>query len=762
MGQLGRFLRALPLFLSLALAIASVLSIMTDTHTTPHPTAGVAAPSPRKQPVSITSHGFERVDEYAWMRADNWREVMQNPGALPEEIRAHLEAENAYAEGWMADTKALQELLFCEMRGRIKEEDEGVPTPDGPYAYYGRTRQWNPETGEGQYGVSVRKRWDAETQMAVGEEEVLFDGDLEAKGSEYFDLGGLSHSPDHTLLAYATDTSGSERYEIRVRRIADGVELDDVIADTAGDFVWANDNKTLFWVARDENNRPAKVYRHVLGQSGADDLVYEEPDPGFFVGVGKTETDDFIVISAGNHTTSEYHLIDAHVPDSAPQLVAAREDGVEYGIHQQGDRLLITTNADGAVDFKLMTTPLNAMGRENWVELVPHRPGILLLGVRTFSGHVVRLERENALDRIVVHRLSDGEEHTLALDEEAYALGLSGQYEYDTSELRYGYSSPTTPGQVFRYDMNTRTRELLKAGEVPSGHEPSDYVARRIAAKGHDGAEIPVTVLHHKSTPLDGSAPALLYGYGSYGITIPPGFSTGRLSLVDRGMVFAIAHIRGGMAKGYQWYLDGKREKKINTFKDFISAGEALIEHGFTGRGNIVAMGGSAGGLLVGASLNMAPDLFGGAVALVPFVDVLNTMSDGDLPLTPPEWPEWGNPLESADDYQIMAEYSPYDRVAHTPYPPVLITGGLTDPRVTYWEPAKWAARLRDRSTSDAPVLCKINLDAGHGGASGRFDALKETTFEFAFTLKAVGLADSVAQPACQAAATLGKARAAG
>ncbi len=703
-------------------------------------TSTLEPPRAEKRPQTVSAHGHERVDEFAWLRAENWREVMVDPSTLPDDIRAHLEAENSYAKTWMADTEDVQAAVFAEMRGRIKEDDVGVPTPDGPYAYYSRTRKWNQETGEGQYAVAVRQTWDKANQTAKGEEHVLFDGDLEAKGQAYFDLAGLSHSPNHKLLAYAVDLKGSEKYTICVRDIATGQDLDERIDNTSGDFVWANDSQTLFWVWRDENNRPARVYRRRLG--GEDELVYEESDPGFFVGVGITETDRFIVISASNHTTSELHIINADAPEQAPQCIAPREPDLEYSIHDQGDQFLIVTNAGGAVDFKLMTAPIQSPGRDAWRELVPHRPGVLLMGVRPFANHIVRLERENALDRIVIHRLRDGDEHVIALEEEAYALGLANQFEYDTNELRFGYSSPTTPAQVVRYDMNTRQRDILKTAEIPSGHEPADYIARRITATGHDGAEIPVTVLHHRTTPLDGSAPALLYGYGSYGITIPASFGSNRLSLVDRGMVVAIAHIRGGMAKGYQWYLDGKLEKKSNTFKDFVSAGEALVDHGFTARGRIIAMGGSAGGLLVGAALNLAPDLFEGGVAMVPFVDVLNTMSDAELPLTPPEWPEWGNPLESRDDYEVIAAYSPYDNVIAQPYPPILITAGLTDPRVTYWEPAKWAARLRDRSTSRAPILCKINMDAGHGGATGRFDALKETVFEYAFILKAAGLID--------------------
>ncbi len=719
---------------------------MTDATHPPAPAADNATPpTPRREPVSTEQLGRTRVDEYAWMRDANWREAMRDPAKLAPEIRQHLDAENAYAEGWMADTKALQDTLFAEMRGRIKEDDEGVPAADGPYAYNSRMRKYDEKTKEGQHGVYVRRPINPATQEPTGPEEILFDGDKEALGSPFFSLGGLSHSPDHTLLAYGVDRQGSEYYTIRFRRLSDGIELEDVIENASGGVVWAADSKTVFWVWCDDNGRPRKVFRRALaalGGSGEDVLVYEELDPGFFVGVGKTESDRLITIDSHDHTTSEIRLIAADDPTAEPRLIAARDSGVEYDVADLGDQLFIYTNVHGAVDFQLMTAPLATPGREHWTPWIGHRPGVLILGQRLFARHHVRLERENALDRIVIHRLEDGEEHSIALEEEAYALGLSGLYAFDTDVMRFGYASPTTPGRVFAYDMNTRERTFLKEREVPSGHDPAHYRTRRILAPAHDGETVPVTILHHKDTPLDGSAPLLLYGYGSYGHTISAGFSTGRLSLVDRGMVYAIAHIRGGKAKGYQWYLDGKLEKKQNTFSDFIAAGEALIAERYTSGGKIIAAGGSAGGLLVGAVLNQAPDLFGGALAQVPFVDVLNTMSDASLPLTPPEWLEWGNPLEDAAAYDTIAAYSPYDNVRAAAYPPLLITAGIADRRVSYWEPAKWAAKLRALKTGDAPVLLKTNMDAGHGGASGRFDALKESVFEYAFLLKVCGLAD--------------------
>jgi oligopeptidase B len=629
------------------------------------------------------------------------------------------------------------------MKGRIKEDDSSVPARDGPFAYYSRHREG------GQYPILARKRVDPESR-AIGEaEEIVFDGDKEAEGHEYYGLGGADHSPDHRLLGYAVDTAGSETYEIRFRDIEAGEDLPDRIPDCAGAFVWANDSKTILWVERDENNRPRKVRLHKLGEDPANDpVIYEEEDPGFFVSVSKTESERFITIDCHDHTTSEIRIIDADAPESPPKLIAAREKDVEYDISDRGETFYVLTNLDGAIDFKIMTAPIDAPERANWREWIGHRQGVLILGHRTFARHHIRLERARGLPRIVIRSFEDDAEHEIAFEEEAYALGLGEVLEFDTDVMRFGYASPTTPDQVFDYDMHTRERTLLKTREVPSGHDPKKYVCRRIFAPSKDGVQVPVTVLHHVDTPIDGSAPALLYGYGSYGITIPAGFSTGRLSLVDRGFVFAVAHVRGGKANGYAWYLDGKGGKKQNTFDDFVAAGEALIDQSFTRRGAIFSMGGSAGGMLVGASLNQAPDLFGGVVAAVPFVDVLNTMSDADLPLTPPEWPEWGNPIESREGYETIAAYSPYENIAPKRYPPVLATAGVSDPRVTYWEPAKWIARMRE-TASGGPFLLKTNMGAGHQGASGRWDALKEVTIEYAFVLKVAGRADATPLPAC-------------
>lgn len=693
-------------------------------------------PVAEKRPVATTRHGHTRTDDYAWLRAGNWREVMRDPAVLDADIASYLEAENAWFRQQMADTEALQGVLFAEMRGRIKEDDTTVPAPDGKWAYAIRYVE------DGQHPLFVRQR------RAGGGEIVLLDGNRLAEGKSYFKFAGASHSPDHALIAWASDEAGSEFHTLRFRDVDSGADLAEAIADTGGGGVWSADSRHVFYVRLDENHRPSKVFRHEIGGDPAGDaLVYEEADAGFFVGLGKTQSGRFIVIACHDHETSEAWLIAADDPGAAPRLVAKRRKGVEYSLDEAGGALFILTNADGARDFKIVTAPVATPGPDNWRKLVDHEPGRLILSATSYANHQVRLERLNSLPRIVIRRLGDGEEHVIDFDEEAYSLGLAGGYEFETTTLRFSYSSMTTPSQIYDYDMESRERVLRKQQEVPSGHDPARYVTRRIMAPAPDGESVPVTLLYHVDTPLDGSAPCLLYGYGAYGIAMPAGFSVTRLSLVDRGFVYAIAHIRGGKDKGYAWYEAGKRQHKTNTFSDFIAAGEHLVSQGLTARGQIVAEGGSAGGMLMGAIANMAADLFAGIVAVVPFVDVLNTMLDDTLPLTPPEWPEWGNPIENEADYRTILDYSPYDNVAAKAYPPILAMAGLTDPRVTYWEPAKWVARLRAFKTNDNLLLLRTNMDAGHGGASGRFDSLKETAIEQAFALKVTGLTRATPLP---------------
>jgi oligopeptidase B len=678
-----------------------------------------------------TWHGLEKRDDYKWLKADNWQEVMQDPSLLPIDIRGMLEAENAYTQAMMADTELLQAKVFEELKGRIKQDDSSVPAPDGPFVYYSSYKQG------GQHPRFMRRARDLS-----GSEQIMLDGDALAQGTEYFSFGGFNISLDHKLAAWSSDDKGSEFYTLRFRDLDSGADMEDVIENVAGGATWATDSKSVFYTLQDENHRPLKVFHHVLGTKQADDrLVYEEADAGLFTGVDTTSSDALIIISSHDHDKSELRFIDASRPHDPLRLIAARQDNVEYSVDQLADQFVIRTNKDGAEDYKIMMAPVADPRPENWTDLIPHKQGCFIVGMIAFKDWLVRMERENALPRIVIRNIATGEEHSIDFDEEAYGLGFGDMREYDTDILRFSYASMTTPSQVYDYNMRDRTRILRKTQEVPSGHDPAHYVTRRIQARAHDGESIPVTLLYRKTTPLDGTAPLWLYGYGAYGISMPVSFSTNILSLVDRGFIYAIAHIRGGQEKGRYWYKTGKMEQKENTFRDFISAAEHLVAEKFTSKSKIVAHGGSAGGMLMGAVANMAPELFSGIVADVPFVDVLTTMLDDTLPLTPPEWPEWGNPITDKEAYQRLHRYSPYEQVAAKDYPHILAIGGLTDPRVTYWEPAKWVAKLRARKTDRNLLLLKTNMGAGHGGASGRFDHLKDVAFNYAFGLKVSGMA---------------------
>lgn len=684
------------------------------------------APKPMKKPKTITQVGRTRTDEYHWMKDENWQQVLKDPKVLRADIRDHLLKENAYFEARMSDTAALQQRLFEEMKGRLKDDDSTVPTPDGPWAYYSR------------YEKGAQHPLYARTPRNGGKEEVLLDVEAMSKGKAYFQVSVTAQSPDHQLYAWAEDDSGDGTYRLRVKDIASGQLVGTPMESTSGAFAFSPDSQYVFWTYQDDNARPVKIFRRPA-RGGEDVLVYEEKDPGMFLWVGSTSSRSFILIGVANQETSEYHVIPGKDPTAAATLFAPRQVGQLYMPIDFDGRWYIQTNADGAVDFKVMSTPHGRTDRENWKDMIPHQPGRYIQSVEAFKNHLVRLERSDALPRIVI-RTRDGKEHMIEQSEAAFALELAGTFEYDTPTMRFVYQSPSTPRQWFDYDMTTRARTLRKTQEVPSGHDPARYVTERFFIKATDGAEVPVTTLRLKTTQKNSDAPTLLYGYGSYGSGQDASFSITRLSLVDRGWIWAIAHVRGGDEKGRGWFEDGRKKKKMNTFTDFIAVAEGLVARGEATKGRIVSVGGSAGGLLVGAVANLAPDgLFGGHIAAVPFVDVINTMSDTTLPLTPPEWPEWGNPLESAEDYDTMWAYSPYDQVANKPYPPIFAFGGLTDSRVTYWEPAKWIARLRDRAPKAGPFLLHINMEAGHGGASGRFDSLKEVARNYAFALKVMG-----------------------
>ena len=699
----------------------------------PEPLSKTATLPPRAEERStvLTGHGFELIDEFAWLKDGNWKAVLQTPAVLDPAIAAHLRAESAYAEHILAPFAPLQAELFAEMRARIKQDDSTVPRPDGAYAYSVRYREG------GQYPLFCRR-----TLRADAAEELLLDGDHEASQTTYMQLGGVRHSPDHRRLAWSADTVGSEFNTIRVRDLATHTDLDDTIPQAdASSVVWSADASAFYYVRLDDNHRGLQVFRHTIGTSAsADALVFQEHDIGFFVGISCLQSGRYAEISAHDHETSESWLIDLHNADAKPILVAARETGVQYDVEHHPallgiDSLVIRTNASGAEDFKLVTAPRTQPGRDHWRDLIAHRPDTFLLSFGVFRNWLVRLEREHGLPRIVIRDLANSEDHTIAFSEEAYSLSFDTGFEFVTDTLRFTYSSMTTPDETWDYDLKTRQRTLRKRKEIPSGHDPAHYVTRRVFAPAPDGETVPISILYRKDMALSPDTPCLLYGYGSYGMAMPASFSANRLSLVDRGFIYAIAHVRGGTEKGWRWYREGKLANKPNTFSDFVSAAEHLIHIGWTGRSGIVAHGGSAGGMLMGAIANLRPDLFGGIIAEVPFVDVLNTMLDEGLPLTAPEWPEWGNPAIDAAAFAAILGYSPYENVRAQDYPPMLVMAGIADPRVLYWEPAKWVARLRKRKTDNNVIAFRINMDSGHSGASGRFERLKEVAIGYAFAM---------------------------
>ena len=695
-----------------------------------HPSTGASmtrpqAPVAKKIPVTIEQLGRVRTDDYQWMKDDNWQAVLRDPTLIKADVNEHLTAENAYREAMMAATLPLQATMFDEMKGRIKEDDSSVPAPDGPWAYFIEYR-----TGD------QHPRYMRQPRDGSGTPQSLLDANALAEGKAYSQVSAADHSPDHALFAYAEDAQGSEVHQIYIRDLATGDVLPDPIGSATGDFTFSPDSQWIFWTNRNDNGRPDKIFRRPV-RGGETALVYEEADEGMFISVGRTSDDAFVLISIANQETSEARVIPAATPTATPVVLEPRHTARLYDADHWGDRWVIRTNADDSIDFKIVEAPTATPGKANWTDLVAHAPGRYIEGVALVKDFIGRQERADANTTIVIRDRS-GAEHQIAVDEPAYALSLRGASEFDTTVMRYGYNSPSTPTSTYDYDLATRERTLRKVQEVPSGHDPADYVVERLNAPAADGALVPVTILRRKSTPVDGSAPLLLYGYGSYGIPMSASFSTNRLSLVDRGWIYAIAHIRGGSDKGWGWFLDARRFTKKNTFTDFVAAAEHLIGSGHGKAGHIVAQGGSAGGLLVGAVTNMRPDLWAAVIGQVPFVDVINTMSDTSLPLTPPEWPEWGNPLEDPEAYDYMMSYSPYDNVEAKAYPAVLATGGLSDPRVTYWEPEKWVARLRPATTSGRPVLLKINMEAGHAGSSGRFDYLKEVAHDYAFAVWAI------------------------
>ncbi|WP_158817092.1 S9 family peptidase [Methylocapsa sp. S129] len=694
------------------------------------PLAAIIPPSATKFPETRSAHGVRWIDDYAWIRAHNWREVLRDPSALPPAIHDLLKAENAYAERALGPAKTLQRQLAREMRARLKEDDSEVPQPDGPFAYYARFRHG------GQHKIFCRKPREG------GKETILLDGDARAAGKAFFQFLDARHSPDHSKVAWSADEKGSEIFTLYVRDIDKAVDLDDIVGNCTGHVVWTRDSRGFLYVSLDENHRPCRVLLHRIGTPASDDVeVYEEADPAWFINIAATRLGALAIISVHGHDASEAHVVDLDHPALAPRLIAARQPGLRYDVMDHGDVFFIRANAGGAQDFKIVAASKDAPGMENWREFIPHRPGRLIVATALFKNFLARLERENGAPRIIVHELATGEEHAIAFDAETYFLGFEPVFEFDTPIFRFGFSSMSCPRETYDYDMALRQRMLRKKQMAPKDFDASAYVTRRIFALAPDGESVPISILHRRETPIDGTAPLLVYGYGAYGQVIDASFSTNRLSLVDRGFVYAIAHIRGGTDKGWRWYEEGKLARKANTFGDFIAATKHLVAHGFGAGDRVVAHGGSAGGMLMGAIANAAPQLYAAIIADVPFVDVLNTMLDADLPLTPPEWLEWGNPILDRTAFDTIRGYSPYDNVQRQDYPAILALAGLTDPRVTYWEPAKWVARLRAVMTGGGPIILKTNMDAGHAGASGRFDQLEDIALAYSFALTRVGSA---------------------
>jgi len=693
---------------------------MTHLSTAASPTPPVAA----RRAHSVTHHGVTLEDPYAWLRDPGY------PDVKDAEILAYLEAENAWFEASMAPLKPLTDTLFAEMKGRIKEDDSSVPQKDGDYVYW---RAF--ETGA-QYRKWYRRPVAANIDGSA--DQLILDEPALAAGHDYFRLGAMSVSPDGRLLAYAIDIDGSERFEARIKNLETGEILPEVIPDTLSSLVWTSDSKGLLYGLANENWRTDNARLHRLGTPVEDDVeLFHEADEGFRVSIGLTSSEKWIVIATGDHVTTEAWLLPADNPTATPLLVSARKPGREYDVDEHDGTLYIRTN-DAHPNFRLVKATLDAP--DNWEEVIAPDDHFYLTDFTLFKRFYVTEGRQDGLDQIELRDYATHAAKRLSFPEASYSASLDDNPEYDVTKLRIGYESMVTPDTIYDYHLDSEERELLKVQEIPSGYDASRYITERLMITARDGTPIPVSIVHAKDVAIDGSAPLHLYGYGAYGIAMEPGFSTARLSLLDRGFIFALAHIRGGDDLGQQWYLDGKLEKRTNTFNDFVDVAKGLIELGYTAKGRIGISGGSAGGELMGAVINSDPDLWGAVVAHVPFVDVLSTMLDASLPLTPGEWPEWGNPIEDEAAFRTIAAYDPYGNVRAQAYPPLMVTAGLNDPRVTYWEPAKWVAKLRATRTNDATLLLKTNMGAGHGGKSGRFESLHETAEEFAFLLWQLGV----------------------
>ncbi len=676
-------------------------------------------PTAKKKPTQLEKHGDVRVDDYYWM---NDRE--------DQEVLDYLNAENTYYREMTSHTKKFQDSLFQEMKSRIKEDDSSVP-----YKYNGYWYITKYETGQ-EYPIYLRRK---DTMEAA--DELLFDCNKMAEGHEFFNLKGVSISPDNTLASFATDTVSRRQYTIQIKHLEKDEIYEDKIENTTGSSVWGNDGRTLFYAKKDPVTlRSDKIYRHTLGTSEAEDvLIFHEKDSTYNTFVYKTKSKKYLVIGSVSTLTSEYRILEADNPEGDFRIFSPRNRGVEYSISHYNGNFFVLTNKDSATNFKLMRATDEKTDAAFWEEFIPHRADVLLEDVDIFKDYYVLSERENGLNKLKIIRWDGSDSYYLPFSSETYVAGTSVNLDFDTEELRYYYNEMGAPYAIIDFNMAKRTKKVLKEQEVLGGKfDKKNYRTERIWAKARDGAKIPVSLVYHKDTKLDGSSPLLQYAYGSYGSTIDPYFSSIRLSLLDRGFIFAIAHVRGGEYLGRPWYENGKLLKKKNTFTDFIDCSIFLIEQKYTSASHLYAMGGSAGGLLMGAVVNMAPELYNGVIAAVPFVDVVTTMLDSSIPLTTGEYDEWGNPNEK-EYYEYMKSYSPYDNVEPKNYPNMYVSTGLHDSQVQYWEPAKWVAKLREYKTDDNLLFLDTNMDAGHGGASGRFESLKETAKEYAFILDLEG-----------------------
>jgi len=672
---------------------------------------------------TVKIHNEELIDNYSWIKQKDWKEVILNPNKLNTQVKKYLDEENLFKDNQLKDINDIEKKLFEELKSKIKNEDNSVPKKDGNYLY-GYKYNKNSE-----YPIYYRKN------TTNNSEEIILDCEKKSKTHTYFNVASISHSHDHRHVAYNIDTNGSEYFSIFIENTQKQELLSPEIKNTTGDIVWSLDNNYIFYVRLDQNHRPTKVFKHKIGSNSEKDLlIYEEKDPSFFCSINLSKTKNYLFIRTADHETSEYLFINLKLNEITPTLFKKRVKKIEYDLEHHEKFFLISTNIDNAKNFKIMIS--HEESYQKWEEFIPYEKVNLILDFILLKDWLIRLERTEGSENIIILNLNNKNQHKISFNEEAYNLSLDHGYEYETDTFRYSYSSPTTPKSVFDYDCKSKKQELKKTQEVPSGHNKDDYICKKIFATAHDNEKIPITILYKKGVKLDSNNYLLLYGYGSYGISIPSNFSTNRLSLVDRGIVYAIAHIRGGKEKGYEWYENGKLLNKKNTFLDFISCAEKLCEDKYTSPKKIVAQGGSAGGLLMGYIANERPDLFLGIIAQVPFVDICNTMLDEDLPLTVTEIPEWGDIKNDKKSFLYVKSYSPYDNVKKQNYPHMLVTGGISDPRVTYWEMTKWVAKLRENKTDNNLLLLHMNMTAGHSGASGRFDYLKEIAMEYGFVLK--------------------------